>query len=121
MGIKFESNITSDNQEYIIDTVKTEIEKYILNIQENASSEIIEFNILGMLDSIKNDVSGIEYFEFYGLNEYDSSECQTIFCTRLVVDTDNEYLCIRSKIDEEISDIPNEYIEFEPDISISVL
>ena len=121
LGIKFESNITSDNQEYIIDTVKTEIEKYILNIQENASSEIIEFNILGMLDSIKNDVSGIEYFEFYGLNEYDSSECQTIFCTRLVDDTDNEYLCVRSKINEEISDIPNEYIEFEPDISISVL
>ena len=29
--------------------------------------------------------------------------------------------CEIHKIDEEISDIPNEYIEFEPDISISIL
>lgn len=121
LGIKFESNITKNNQEYIIDIVKSEIEKYVFEIQENTSSEILEFNILGMLDNIKNNVSGIEYFEYYGLNDYDSSECQTIFCSRAVDDTENEYLCIRSKIDEELSDISNEYIEFEPDISITIL
>ena len=121
LGVKFQSNITSSNAVYLISTIKEEILNYINSIQEDTTTSVIELNIYGMLDSIKENVPGIEYFEYYGLNNYDSTECQTIFYTRTTDNTNNEYLSIETSINEDTSSIEERMVEFEPNIQINLL
>jgi hypothetical protein len=120
LGVKFEDNITEKNTEFLIETIKTEIINYVKNIQTDNKSP--EFNINAMLDSIKQNVPSILYFEYYGLNNYESTECQTIYKEdSLEENIDNEYLCIQNVIDEANSDLTNNDVKFVPNISITVL
>ena len=121
LGVKFQSNITSSNAVYLISTIKEEILDYINTIQEDTTTNTIELNIYEMLDSIKTSVPGIEYFEYYALNDYDSTECQTIFYTKSSDSSDNEYLCIETSINEDESSIDERMVEFEPNIQIALL
>lgn len=120
LGVKFEDNITEKNTEFLIETIKTEIINYVKNIQTDNKSP--EFNINAMLDNIKQNVPSILYFEYYGLNNYESTECQTIYKEdSLEENIDNEYLCIQNVIDEANSDLTNNDVKFVPNISIIVL
>lgn len=120
LGVKFDDNITTENGEFLVENIKSEIINYIKDIQ-NTTSSIIEFNINKMLDTIKTAIPSISYFEYYSLNNYDSTKCQTIFHDNTINDENNEYLCIATTIDEVNSDINNLDVIFIPDISITVL
>ena len=75
-----------------------------------------------MFDEIKNEIPSIKYFEYYGLNNYDSTECQTIYHDQESDDElNNEYLCIQNVIDEANSNISNNEVIFVPNITISIL
>ena len=120
LGVKFDDNITDENTEFLIETIKSEIIKYIKDIQTKEG--VIKFNINAMLDEIKQNVPSISYFEYYGLNNYESTECQTIYKEdALDEDTDNEYLCIQNVIDELNSDLSNNDVKFVPNISLVTL
>lgn len=124
MGVKFKSNITSSNVKYLIENIQSYIEKYIDEIQTSTNTDKIVFNINDMLDSIKTDIPGIDYFEYYSLNGYSSSVCQTIYCDKTINSTDNlenEYLSIESSIDESESAIEEGTVVFKPNINISIL
>lgn len=124
LGVKFESNITSSNTKYLIENIQDSIEKYIDEIQEQTNSNKITFNVNDMLDSIKADTPGIDYFEYYGLNGYSSSICQTIYCDRTIDNTDsseNEYLSVEAAIDESESAIDEGTVVFKPNIDITIL
>ena len=124
IGVKFESNITSSNSKYLIENIQSSISKYIDNIQELENTNKIVFNINDMLDNIKDNIPGIEYFEYYRLNNYSSSVCQTIYCDRSIDVTDNsenEHLSIEATIDEDMSSIDDGIISFKPNINISIL
>lgn len=120
LGVKFDDNITSDNAEFLVSSIKSEIVEYVKNLQNN-SSYITEFNINKMLDTIKDSVPSISYFEYYGLNDYSSSDCQTIYHENTADDKDNEYLCIQTVIDENNSDIAAGNVVFIPNISLVIL
>lgn len=120
LGVKFDDNITDENSSFLVSSIKSEIVEYLKNLQNN-SSYLTEFNINKMLDTIKDSVPSISYFEYYGLNNYSSSDCQTIYHENTVDDKDNEYLCIQTVIDENNSDINAENVVFVPNIDISVL
>ena len=124
LGVKFETNITDSNTKYLIENIQEAIEKYIDKIQEQTNTNKITFNINDMLDSIKTDIPGIDYFEYYKLNEYSSSVCQTIYCDRTVDNTDsseNEYLSVETAIDESESAIEEGTVVFKPNIDITIL
>lgn len=72
LGVKFDDNITDENTEFLIETIKTEIIEYIKDIQTKEG--VIKFNINAMLDEIKQNVPSISYFEYYGLNNYELLE-----------------------------------------------
>ena len=124
LGVKFESNITSSNAKYLIENIQDKISEYLDNIQELTNTNKIVFNINDMLDTIKDNIPGIEYFEYYKLNNYSSNVCQTIYCDRSIDATDsseNEHLSIEAAIDEDESSIEDGIVSFKPNINISIL
>jgi len=122
LGVKFDSNITSENSQFLISNIKEKIILYIKNIQNKSDSTDVEFNIIKMFDEIKNEIPSIKYFEYYGLNNYDSTECQTIYHDQESDDElNNEYLCIQNVVDEANSNISNNDVVFAPNITISIL
>lgn len=120
LGVKFDDNITTENAEFLVESIKTQIISYIKELQ-NTTNATIEFNINKMLDTIKTDIPSISYFEYYSLNDYGSTKCQTIFHDNAVNDENNEYLCVATTIDESNSDINSQDVVFTPDISITIL
>ena len=120
LGVKFDDNITNDNAEFLVSSIKSEIVEYIKDLQNN-SNYLTELNINKMLDTIKNSVPSISYFEYYSLNDYSSTDCQTIYRENTADDKDNEYLCVQTVIDETNSDIANGDVVFVPNINIAIL
>ena len=121
LGVKFESGITEENQSYLIDNIKTFIAKYISDKQNVQNSDTsVEINILRMLDECKEEVPNIEYFQYYSLNNYDSTICQTIYYERQS-ESENEFLSIQSTLDESESDLDTQEVVFIPNITIDVL
>lgn len=122
LGVKFDTNITDENSTFLVSTIKSKIVSYVKDVQAESTSTDTEFNIIKMLDNIKNEIPSISYFEYYGLNNYDSTECQTIFHAQESDDSlNNEYLCIQNTVDEANSDITNNEVMFVPNISIAIL
>lgn len=122
LGVKFDINITDENAVFLISNVKDKIIQYIKDIQANSATTDTEFNIHKMLDSIKDEIPSISYFEYYGLNNYSSSECQTIYHPQESDDElNNEYLCVQNTIDEANSNLSNNEVVFVPNITISIL
>lgn len=122
IGVKFDTNITEENTQFLISNIKDKIIEYIKNIQSDSASTDTEFNVIKMLDSIKNEIPSINYFEYYGLNNYDSTECQTIYHNQESdEELNNEYLCIQNTVDEVNSNISNNEVEFVPNITVSIL
>lgn len=122
LGVKFDTNITDENSQFLVSNIKNKIVDYVKDIQSNSSSTGTEFNIIKMLDDIKSDIPSISYFEYYGLNNYDSTECQTIYHNQESDDEmNNEYLCIQNTVDEVNSNVSNNEVMFVPNISITVL
>ena len=121
IGVKFDDSITSTNRSFLVSSIGTKIEEYIIDIQ-NTTETMIELNVDEMLNAIKDEIPNIKYFEFYGINDYSSKELQTIYCDK---STNNgllpEYLSIKNKINEEKSDISNRQIELVPAINITIL
>ena len=121
IGVKFDDSITSTNRSFLVSSIGTKIEEYIIDIQ-NTTETMIELNVDEMLNAIKDEIPNIKYFEFYGINNYSSKELQTIYCDK---STNNgllpEYLSIKNKINEEKSDISNRQIELVPAINIAIL
>lgn len=121
IGVKFDDSITSTNRSFLVSSIGTKIEEYIIDIQ-NTTETMIELNVDEMLNAIKDEIPNIKYFEFYGINNYSSKELQTIYCDK---STNNgllpEYLSIKNKINEEKSDISNRQIELVPAINITIL
>lgn len=120
LGVKFDDNITDENAAFLTSSIKSEIVDYVKNLQNN-STYLTEFNINKMLDTIKDSVPSISYFEYYGLNDYSSTDCQTIYHENTADDKDNEYLCVQTVIDENNSDIANGNVVFVPNINIVIL
>jgi hypothetical protein len=124
LGIKFNDNVLSTDYDYLITQIKTAIVTYITAL---ASSTSTTFSVQKMLTAIKNDISGINYFEFYGINNYSASACQTITkdtttTTNAVSYTpNNEALTIRYVVDDDNSDFITGDITFIPDITITTL
>lgn len=120
LGVKFEINVTENNHAFLIEEIKDTITKYIQEIQ-NTSDETLKINIFELLEKVREDVPSIEHFEYYGLNTYDSNICQTLFCDRTLDNTINEYLSIKTTIDEIYSDFETDNITFVKAIDISIL
>lgn len=119
IGVKFDDNITTENAEFLIGNIKEKIISYVKDVQSNSSSTDTELNINKMLDTIKTDIPSIKYFEYYKLNNYESTECQTIYHPKESDDElNNEYLCIQNVIDEANSNLSNNEVTFIPNIAI---
>jgi hypothetical protein len=128
LGVKFKDNVFDDDKPYLVDQIITEIQEYIKEIQVTNGEGIIRLNFTTMLDTIKDRVPNILYFELYTVNSYDATACQTIFWKKEIEDINNtsqsifdEYLSIRNDVDEEKSDIANQMVVFKPSIYIVVL
>ena len=118
LGVKFDDNITPDNAAFLIETIKNKIINYIKDSQSDISVDT-ELNINKMLDDIKEDIPSIRYFEYYGINNYESSECQTIYHPKESDDNmNNEYLCVQNIIDEANSNLSDNMVTFVPNINI---
>lgn len=122
LGVKFSSSVTDANKTYLVSSIKSKIIAYIANLQTDTSSATLTLSIDKMLNSIKSDVPNIEYFEYYSLNNYDSSILQTINYTKANNPAiSSEYLSIKNAIDEANSDLSTQSIVFVPDITITIL
>jgi hypothetical protein len=128
LGVKFKDNVFDDDKPYLVDQINTEIQEYIKEIQAATSEGIIRINFTTMLDTIKDSVPNILYFELYTINNYDANICQTIFWKKEIEDVNNttqnifdEYLSIKNDVDEEKSNITNQAVEFKPAIYITIL
>ena len=121
LGVKFDSGITEENQAYLIDNIKTFIAKYVSDKQNVQNSDTsVEINILKMLEECKEEVPNIDYFQFYSLNNYDSTICQTIYYERQS-ESENEYLSVQSTLDESESNLDTQEVVFIPNITIDIL
>jgi hypothetical protein len=125
IGVKFNDNIVEENKVYLITMLEKEIQNYIQEVQDNTTDETIRLNFNAMLDSMKTNVPNISYFELYSVNIYDASRCQTIFWKRNSQDKNayfiDEYLSIKSNVDESLSDIPSQTVVFKSAIDITAL
>lgn len=120
LGIKFDENVSDEDKTYLIESVKDQIVTYVADIQDTTSNTV-EFNVHNMLEAVKENVPNIEHFEFYGLNGYTARQCQTLFYTRQNDSLLNEYLSVKTMIDEETLDYNNNVIDFVPAITVTVL
>jgi hypothetical protein len=80
-----------------------------------------------MLNTIIANIPSIKYFEFYGLNNYDSSVCQTITkdstatTNTITYQPNNEALTVRYIVNTTKSNFTTGDIVFTPDITITEL
>jgi hypothetical protein len=128
LGVKFKDNVFDDDKPYLVTQIIDNIQEYVKEIQSTNTEGVIRLNFTTMLDTIKDRVPNILYFELYTVNNYDANICQTIFWKREVEDINNtsqniydEYLSIKNDVDESKSDIANQMVVFKPAIYISVL
>jgi hypothetical protein len=126
-GVRFSDSVIKENRKYLLDSIIVEIKKYIQNIQTAAiqGSNEVRLNINEMFETIKANVPNILYFEAYMINNYDAMSCQTIFWDKslnsLSADTADEYVSLRSEVDDELSVISEQNIIFKPAVDISIL
>jgi hypothetical protein len=124
LGVRFKDNILSEDKKYLVQEIIIECRKYIKEIQEESSDKSVRLNFGTMLDYIKSKVPNIIYFEIYNINGYDANICQTIFWEKDIIDDnykEDEYLSIRSNVDEVVSDISKQIVIFTPAIEVTVL
>jgi hypothetical protein len=128
LGVKFKDNVFDDDKSYLVNEILEEIISYVKNIQSTNGEAYVTLNFITMLDTIRDNVPNIAYFELYTINNYDAHICQTIFWKKEIEDIYNisqnifeEYLSIKNDVDEENSDISNQIVAFKPAINITVL
>jgi hypothetical protein len=125
IGVKFNENVIDDNKMFLVKEIENQIHIYIDNVQSSNMDEVVRINFNAMLDSMKSNIPNISYFELYSINNYDANRCQTIFWRRGVQSKNtyspDEYLSIKSDVDESKSDISNQAVVFKPAVDIAII
>ena len=121
LGVKFNNEISEENSKYLVNDIKNSIINYINYIQENNDIGNVEFNINKMLEYIKDEVPGIDYFEIYKINNYSPNECQTIYYDSSSDSNETEYLSVQKIVDISTSNFTDNLIYFKSDIDINIL
>jgi hypothetical protein len=107
-------------KERFVKEINSDISSYLKKVQISTSN-YIAISIDQMLTEIKSNNQDIKYFEFYGLNNYTPSQCQTIFWDKIANPVEGEIISIKQTVDNETSDIPNGLANFKLDVDMKIL